>query len=74
MSLALLTSSRLAHIQDMPLPNVVLYFMSLYLIFNSGIFFALRLLASRTDFFYLCQNEYLICYQRTSHKGFQSLH
>ena len=49
MPLAFLTSSCLAHIQDMLLPNVVLY-LSLYLIFNWQIFFACRLLAKRTDF------------------------
>ena len=45
MSLALLTLSRLARIQDMLLPNVVLY-----LILNWRIFFALCLLAKRIYF------------------------
>ena len=73
MPLALLTLSRLARPQAMLLPNIVLY-LCIYIYYLIERYSLLSVYLQKEGIL-SCphQNEYLICHQQTSHKGFQSL-
>ena len=72
--LALLTFFRLARIQDMLLPNAVLHLYPYIQCLIGG--YSLLSVYSLKEYILSDsrQNEYSVCYQETSHKGFQSLY
>ena len=72
--MALLTFFRLARIQDMLLPNAVLHLYPYIQCLIGG--YSLLSVYSLKEYILSDsrQNEYSVCYQEMSHKGFQSLY